>query len=377
MNVAVITLSPEGVVLAERLIERFPDWRLYAHVSLAVHPRDQNSHGVRPRRGLEAHAGHHENTPKSDHRSISHSVSEVSREDRLFPKGFPSERLREKTHDHDAGTANHEKGIPSTPAKDITPCGDQREPQGTKSFWGWGSGGRDFFQKLPYPGKPYSHESFSRITDLTREIFAQFRGLVYIAPCGVVVRALAPNLRSKLDDPAVVVVDVGGRYAVSLLSGHEGGANELALAVANTLAAEPVISTTTEARKRLIVGVGCRRGTSSDSIVSAIRHALAEIRASEDQVRLLASADIKAEELGLLEASKQLGIAVRFIPSEEIRSSAREFAVSRFVEEKVNLPAVAEPAALLAGRRTRLILPKRRFNGVTVAVAQEDCVWSE
>jgi cobalt-precorrin 5A hydrolase len=47
------------------------------------------------------------------------------------------------------------------------------------------------------------------------------------------------------------------------------------------------------------------------------------------------------------------------------------------VEKKVKLPAVAEPAALLAGRRTKLILPKITRNGVTVAVAQESFLWSE
>ncbi len=48
----------------------------------------------------------------------------------------------------------------------------------------------------------------------------------------------------------MVVVDVGARWAISLLSGHEGGANDLAVAVGNILAAEPVISTTSEALKK-------------------------------------------------------------------------------------------------------------------------------
>ncbi len=377
MNVAVITLSREGLVLAERLTERFPDWRVYAHVSLTAHPRAKNSHGVWPQRGVKAGVRHRKNSLDAESQPIFHQFSEEGPGDNPFSKGFPPEDLHEKTHAGETGTTTHENGIFPSICDNTLSSGDQREPPSTKSFWGWGSGGRVFFQKVPSPGNPYSHESFTRIADLTREIFSQFRGLVYIAPCGLVVRALAPNLRSKLDDPAVVVVDVGGRYAVSLLSGHEGGANELALAVANTLAAEPVISTTTEARKRLIVGVGCKKGTASEAIVAAIRRALTEILVSEDQVRLLASADIKADEQGLLDASRELGIPLRIVPSQEIRNSTREFTHSRFVAKKVNLPAVAEPAALLAGRRTRLVLSRRRFNGVTVAVAQEDCMWSE
>jgi cobalt-precorrin 5A hydrolase len=96
-----------------------------------------------------------------------------------------------------------------------------------------------------------------------------------------------------------------------------------------------------------------------------------------EDVRLLASADVKSDEPGLLEASKDLGVPIRFIGSETIRSSNRDFQKSDFVYEKVGLPAVAEPAALLAGRRTRLILPKTTYNGITVAIARESCLWSE
>jgi cobalt-precorrin 5A hydrolase len=99
-------------------------------------------------------------------------------------------------------------------------------------------------------GGEWDAERFGSIVELTGCIFDKHGGLVYIAPCGVVVRALAPNLKNKFQDPAVVVVDVGARWAISLLSGHEGGANDLAVAVGNVLAAEPVISTTTEALKR-------------------------------------------------------------------------------------------------------------------------------
>ena len=215
---------------------------------------------------------------------------------------------------------------------------------------------------------------FSAVVPLTRRIFSQYRALVYIMPCGVVVRALDGLPRHKKTDPAVVVVDAGGRYAVSLLSGHEGGANELALRVANALAAEPVISTTTDAVKDLIVGVGCRRGAAADDIVAAIRDGLRRAGVRPANVRLLASADIKKDEPGLIAAAAQLKFGLRFISSGEIRGTVKAFRHSSFVRRKVNLPAVAEPAALLAGRRTALILPKTVFHGVTVAVARENCL---
>ncbi|MBM4085949.1 MAG: cobalamin biosynthesis protein CbiG, partial [Planctomycetes bacterium] len=225
-------------------------------------------------------------------------------------------------------------------------------------------------------GKASGATRFSSILALTRQIFDEYDGLVFVTPCGVAVRALATNLQHKTTDPAVVVVDVGGRYAVSLLSGHEGGANELAVRVANILGAEPVITTTTEALKTVIVGVGCRRGTSAARIVRAVKLALEEAKVELSQVRLLASADIKADEPGLKAAARTLGVPLRFIPSEDIRSTPRAFERSQFVAKKVDLPAVAEPCALLAGRRTQLLLPKRAFNGVTVALARESCLWS-
>ena len=215
---------------------------------------------------------------------------------------------------------------------------------------------------------------FDAVVALSRKIFRRYDGLVYVCPTGVVVRAIAPLIQHKLTDPAVVVVDVGARFAISLLSGHEGGANALALEVANILGAEPVVTTTTEAVKNLIVGVGCRRGAASEQIVAAVREALRKVRATPEQVRLLASADIKTNEHGLIEAATQLGLSLRFIASDEIRATSRRFRRSEFVKNKVNLPAVAEPCALLAGRRTQLILPKTILHGVTVAVARENCL---
>jgi cobalt-precorrin 5A hydrolase len=222
------------------------------------------------------------------------------------------------------------------------------------------------------PGK-WNGQRFHSVAQLTGEIFFVHRGLIYVAPCGIAVRSIAPHVTHKTQDPAVVVVDVGGRWAVSLLSGHEGGANDLAVAVANILSAEPVISTTTEALKTLIVGIGCRRGVPSARIIKAVKEVLSEHGLDLSQVRLLASADIKVDEQGLLTAAREIGAPLRFISSAELRECARDFQSSDFVKERVNIPAVAEPAALLAGRRTRLLVRKKIYDGVTVAVAQENC----
>ncbi|MHB9096212.1 MAG: cobalamin biosynthesis protein [Syntrophales bacterium] len=218
---------------------------------------------------------------------------------------------------------------------------------------------------------------FTHIAELTAALFPVCRGLIYAAPAGVVVRAIASLVRSKYDDPAVVVLDAGGRWAVSLLAGHEGGANALAIRVANILGAEPVVTTTTEALKSVIVGIGCRRGTPAERIVAAVNSALAEAGIAIGEVRLIASADLKADEAGLLAAAQALGVPVRFIAAAEIRASFRDFAHSDLVKERVNLPAVAEPAALLAGSRTRFISRKKAYDGITIALAREGFPWVE
>lgn len=137
--------------------------------------------------------------------------------------------------------------------------------------------------------------------------------------------------------------------------------------------AEPVITTTSDAARTIIVGVGCRRGCTAQAIVAAVRGTLNDNSIAVDEVRFLASADIKADEPGLIQAAAELGIPLRLIASDEIRACIREFNPTPLAQERVNMPAVAEPVALLAGRRTTLIRPKTIRNGVTVAIAREDC----
>lgn len=88
--------------------------------------------------------------------------------------------------------------------------------------------------------------SFNRLSEILPQCFHNYEGHVFIMSTGIVVRVIAPLIRGKTKDPAVVVVDEAGHHAVSLLSGHIGGANALARKVSDIIGAVPVITTATD-----------------------------------------------------------------------------------------------------------------------------------
>lgn len=91
-----------------------------------------------------------------------------------------------------------------------------------------------------------SAQSFDSLAGLAADVFDRFDALVFVCACGIAVRAVAPHLRSKTTDPAVVVIDDCGRFAIPVLSGHIGGANALAERLAELIGAQAVITTATD-----------------------------------------------------------------------------------------------------------------------------------
>ncbi len=82
-----------------------------------------------------------------------------------------------------------------------------------------------------------------RLSEWIEQNISDYSSLIFIGAVGIAVRLIAPCINDKYSDPAVVAVDVNGNYAISLLSGHVGGANKLTSRVAQILGATPVITT--------------------------------------------------------------------------------------------------------------------------------------
>jgi len=263
-------------------------------------------------------------------------------------------------------------------------------------------------------------------------------------------------LKSKLEDPAVVVVDDRGLHAVSLVSGHLGGANALARRVGNIVGARPVITTATDVNqlpsmdmvakenglmienperiktinmaflqgravelqdpfgrvgphlperfvmprpagltgtrpgvvctdravsvpretlvlrpRTLAVGIGCNRGTAMAEIHGFLTNLFHDQGLSLDSISLLASTDVKADEIGLLALGEKWGLDIRFYDKPSLNSVTTIQNPSRVVEKHLGVKSVCEAAAILAANNGKLIVPKQKLGNVTLAVARK------
>ena len=105
---------------------------------------------------------------------------------------------------------------------------------------------------LPHsPGACNGYEG--KVGDQVPALFAAFDGIVCIVSLGAVVRLIAPHLKNKETDPAVIVIDEAGSFVIPVLSGHLGGANRLAGHLASALGAQAVLTTASDARETIAV----------------------------------------------------------------------------------------------------------------------------
>jgi cobalt-precorrin 5A hydrolase len=257
--------------------------------------------------------------------------------------------------------------------------------------------------------------------DIFSEVFPHKRRIVAIMSMGIVVRSIAPLLEDKWNDPAVVVISPDLAYAIPLIGGHHGG-NELAKEL-SALGIRPVITTATESAGRdsvegvgercgcivvnrestrqvnaamldidvpvfsvkgpgiviagpdvsvllkkgkYTVGIGCRKGVKKEEVLDAIRNALSETGVAKDDVLVYATTQKKWNESGLTEAVSSLSGNLIFLDDETINAQTG-LTLSRAT--KIGLLGVAEPCALAVAKKKHLILAKKVYGRVTVAIA--------
>ena len=282
---------------------------------------------------------------------------------------------------------------------------------------------------------PYFEEQARRIAGVTSgsflpyhdDVFAEAFGnverIIAVMAIGIVVRKIAPLLKDKWQDPAVVVVSPDIRFAIPISGGHHG-ANELAYELEERLGLVPVITTATESTGRdsaektateghlrivntestrasnaavltgtagvytvqgpgmviagkgvsflvsdapYTAGIGCRKGTPAKEIVQAIEWALRENGMDRSDISIYATTTMKLHEAGLCEAVRLMEGNLIFLDQEAL---CREEVVSASAAERFGLPGVAEPAALAVSYKKELIMEKKVYGNVTIAFAR-------
>lgn len=120
------------------------------------------------------------------------------------------------------------------------------------------------------PGASYT--KFSKLAEALAPVWEHYDAHYFIMAAGIVVRTIAPLIRDKTTDPAVMCGDEHGRFVISLVSGHIGGANELAVKLSDILGATPVITTATDVNQAPAIDVIARNQGLYIENKTAIKH---------------------------------------------------------------------------------------------------------
>lgn len=270
------------------------------------------------------------------------------------------------------------------------------------------------------------------IADITGKYFDRVTAIIYIAAVGIAVRSIAPYINHKSEDPAVIVIDVSGKFCIPILSGHAGGANELSYKLAQAIGAQAVITTATDvcdifavdeyARKNnliisdwslakkisaellneekstykievsdrkltscdkktlyliprdIVVGIGCRRGTDASKIRNAVMACLEENNIDCRAVCEFSSISLKKSEQGIIEVSNELKVPFITYDKEKLCELEGNFSVSDFVKNIAGVDCVCERSAVMGagGKYESLICNKQIYEDVTVALARRE-----
>lgn len=257
--------------------------------------------------------------------------------------------------------------------------------------------------------------------------FSDADALVFVSSCGIAVRAIAPCLKGKDNDPAVVVTDEYGLNVIALLSGHIGGANELTLRISEATGGNPIITTATDINgitppdswalhndcrienlpavkrvaakllaghdvgvavcdelqpapypvtlwlrpKDLVLGVGCRRGVDSELMSGCFLDFIESSGYSPLSVACIASIEQKKNEKALMSLAEIHKIPFVTFSPEELMALPGNFTKSIAAITAVGVDNVCERAALAASQGGYMVRLKSKYQGITFALARK------
>jgi len=292
------------------------------------------------------------------------------------------------------------------------------------------------------------------VKDTVSNLFNDYDCWVAIMATGIMVRIICPIIKSKLKDPAVLVVAENKKHVISLLSGHMGGGNQFSIKIAGIIGAVPVITTATDLNgkmgidalanqywfdikqpqlikavnqliaengkvdlylpsrfrflenhplvtrsycihiweksfiraslpgkefdkeldlypKRIVAGLGSKKGVPGEQVFFAIRSALQHLHLPLERLDALATVDLKKDEEGIIDAASKSDLPLEIVTLNEISDFKHvDCTPSKLVQREFGVQGVSEPVSLIrAGESSRLILKKTAYNGVTVAIA--------
>lgn len=273
----------------------------------------------------------------------------------------------------------------------------------------------------------HAHDNKDRqaLREFVKQNFVQDGLIVFIGAAGIAVRLIAPFVKDKTTDPAVLVLDEKGKYVIPVLSGHIGRANELSGKIAAVIDAVPVITTATDIndkfsvdifakenglelpsradiveisakvlegagvrirnraeedsvyitiddaeyrllRKPYVLGIGCRKGIRKSQLEGYVNAVLTDHRLSLSDIGLVTTIDIKKEEKGLLDWCRSNKKKLLTFSAAELMRQKGDFSGSDFVKKNTGTDNVCERAVVAAG--CRLVAKKMTGSGITVAI---------
>ena len=211
-------------------------------------------------------------------------------------------------------------------------------------------------------------------------LFSHGERLILVCAMGIAVRTLAPVLTDKYTDPAVLVLDEHGQFVIPLLSGHEGGANDWARQVAESINAQLVItSAQTYLKPTYIAGMGCERHCPMPVLKQLLEETLLKANLTINDLSAIASIDVKQDEVGLIELATALNVPFNTYSATTLRTVEDQLTQkSDIVFREVGCYGVAEAAALVDAKTlfgqqqttSELLIPKHKNRQATCAVAR-------